>query len=91
MKNLFEAATAKETQERIARLCPTSERQWGKMNAAQAVAHCSVAMEWAVGDRVEPRMFFGADLWADREVAGVEGRETDGAECAYGEELGGEG
>ena len=38
MKNLFEAVTAKELKERIARLGLTSERQWGKMNAPQAMA-----------------------------------------------------
>jgi hypothetical protein len=62
MKNLFEAVTAKEVKERIARLGPNNERQWGKMSAAQAMAHCSVAMEWAVGDKVEPRMFLGRVL-----------------------------
>jgi hypothetical protein len=62
MKNLFEAATAKEIEERIGRLCPTSQRQWGKMTAPQAMAHCSAAMEWAVGDNVEPRMFLGRIL-----------------------------
>jgi hypothetical protein len=59
MKNLFEPATAKEIRERIGRLCPTSQRQWGKMTAPQAMAHCSLAMEWAVGDTVAPRMFVG--------------------------------
>jgi hypothetical protein len=62
MKNLFEAATAKEIKERIAKLEPKSERQWGKMTAPQAMAHCSVAMEWAVGDSVAPRMFVGRIL-----------------------------
>jgi hypothetical protein len=62
MKNLFEAATAREVKERIARLGPTSARQWGKMTAPQAMAHCSVAMEWAVGDKIEPRMFLGRIL-----------------------------
>jgi len=62
MKNLFEAGTAKEIRDRIARLCPTSQRQWGKMSAPQAMAHCSAAMEWAVGDSVAPRMFVGRIL-----------------------------
>ena len=62
MKNLYEAATVREVQERIARLGPGSERQWGKMNAAQAVVHCSRAMEWAVGDSFAPRMFLGRIL-----------------------------
>jgi len=59
MKNLFEAATAKEVKERIGRLGPNSARQWGKMTAPQAMAHCSAAMEWAVGDILPPRMFLG--------------------------------
>jgi hypothetical protein len=59
MKNLFDPATANEVRERIGRLCPTSQRQWGKMTASQAMAHCSAGMEWAVGDRMEPRMFMG--------------------------------
>ena len=62
MKNLYEAATVEEVKERITRLQPDSERQWGKMNAAQAVAHCSVAMEWAVGDSCPPRMLLGRIL-----------------------------
>jgi len=62
MKNLFDTATANEVKERIGRLGPSSVRQWGKMNAAQAMAHCATTMEWAVGDRVEPRMFIGRIL-----------------------------
>ncbi|HEX5425447.1 MAG TPA: DUF1569 domain-containing protein [Candidatus Acidoferrales bacterium] len=59
MKNLYETAAAQEIKDRIARLGPASQRQWGKMTAAQAVAHCSVAMEWAVGDARPSRMFIG--------------------------------
>ena len=59
MKNLFEAATAREVKERIASLGPNSQRQWGKMTAAQAMAHCSTTMEWAVGDSNPGRMFIG--------------------------------
>ena len=56
MRNLFDAAAAQEVKERVARLQPDSARQWGTMNPAQAVAHCAASMEWAVGDRVPPRM-----------------------------------
>jgi len=42
-KNLFEAAAVDEVKRRMAQLRPDSERLWGKMNAAQALAHCSVA------------------------------------------------
>jgi uncharacterized protein DUF1569 len=59
MKNLFEAARVEEVKERIARLGPDSERQWGKMNAAQALAHCSAAMGMAVGETRPPRIFIG--------------------------------
>jgi Protein of unknown function (DUF1569) len=62
MKSLFEAETASEIKTRVARLEPSSERQWGKMNAAQAMAHCATAMEWAVGDSFAPRMFVGRIL-----------------------------
>jgi hypothetical protein len=59
MKNLFEAGRVEEVKERMAQLRPDSERLWGKMNGAQALAHCSSAVEWAVGDRIPPRMFLG--------------------------------
>jgi hypothetical protein len=59
MKNLFEAARVTEVKDRISRLKPDSERQWGKMTAPQALAHCSAAMEMAVGDSIPPRMFAG--------------------------------
>jgi hypothetical protein len=59
MKNLFEAAKVEEVKERMAQLRPDSERLWGKMNPAQALAHCSGAIEFAVGDRIPPRMLLG--------------------------------
>jgi len=59
MKNLFEAARVEEVKERMARLRPDSERLWGKMNPAQALAHCSRGIELAVGDRIPPRLLLG--------------------------------
>ena len=59
MKNLFDTTTANQVKERIGRLGSTSVRQWGKMNAAQAMAHCAMTMEWAVADRNDPRMYNG--------------------------------
>jgi hypothetical protein len=59
MKDLFEPATVSEVKQRVAHLKPDSQRQWGTMNVAQAVAHCAASMEWAVGDSVPPRMFIG--------------------------------
>jgi hypothetical protein len=52
MKNLFDARVANEVKARLEHLEPQSERLWGTMTAAQMLAHCSVAMEWAVGDVV---------------------------------------
>jgi hypothetical protein len=51
MKSLFQPETLDEVQRRLAELRPESERQWGKMSAAQMLAHCSAAMEWATGER----------------------------------------
>lgn len=59
MKNLFDLARAEEVKQRIARLRPDSQRQWGKMNAAQAVEHCSRGLELALGDRRPPRILLG--------------------------------
>ena len=59
MKNFFEAAVVEEVKERMALLRPDSERQWGKMNPAQTLAHCSAAMEMAVGERTPPRILIG--------------------------------
>ena len=58
MKNLFEAASVEEVKQRVAQLRPDSERLWGTMNAAQAVAHCSAGLELAVGDRIAPKVAF---------------------------------
>ncbi len=59
MKNLFEAARVEEVKERMARLSPDSKRQWGRMNPAQALAHCTAGLELALGDRRPPRMLIG--------------------------------
>jgi hypothetical protein len=59
MKTLFESATVVEIMERLSVLRPESERVWGKMNAAQALAHCSAVMEMAVGDAYPPRLLVG--------------------------------
>jgi hypothetical protein len=64
MKNLFDPITLDEVQARLALLRPDSQRMWGKMNPAQAVAHCASTMEWAVGDKRPPRMVVGRMLGA---------------------------
>ena len=59
MKNLYQPATVQELKDRLARLRPDSPRLWGKMNPGQAIAHCSMGMELALGDRRPPRMLIG--------------------------------
>jgi len=59
MKNLFEPARVNEVKERIGRLRPDSDRQWGRMNAAQAVAHCTAGFELALGERLPSRLLMG--------------------------------
>ncbi len=65
MKNLFEPAAANEIRERLARLTPQSQRAWGKMSAAQMLAHCANSLDAAVGDVRPPRLLAGWLLgWA---------------------------
>lgn len=44
---------------RISRLQPDSERQWGKMNAGQALAHCTRGLMLASGEMSPPRTVVG--------------------------------
>jgi hypothetical protein len=55
MKSLFEAGCAEEFKARLAQLQPGSQRLWGTMTAAQAMAHCALSLEWAVGEKIPSR------------------------------------
>ena len=59
MKNLFEKESAEEILSRIDGLQPTVQRQWGKMDVAQMMAHCSGALDMASGKLLLPRLFIG--------------------------------
>lgn len=59
MKTLWQPESVQELKERISRLRPDSPRLWGKMTPAQAMAHCTIGMEMACGDRRPPRMLIG--------------------------------
>jgi hypothetical protein len=59
MKNLFDDAAAAEVRTRVARLTPSNARQWGRMNAAQAMAHCTIGLETTLGDHCPPRVLIG--------------------------------
>ncbi|HEY1678405.1 MAG TPA: DUF1569 domain-containing protein [Candidatus Sulfotelmatobacter sp.] len=62
MKNLFEPDAVDEVIARIDRLQPSSPRQWGKMNVAQMMAHCSATLDMASGKINPPRIFIGRIL-----------------------------
>jgi hypothetical protein len=59
MKSLFDRATAEELRQRMGQLRPESEHVWGRMNAAQMLAHCSVGMEVSLGDLVLKQILLG--------------------------------
>ena len=54
VRNLFEAAAVDELISRIDSLQPAAQRQWGKMDVAQMLAHCSAALDLASG-RLNPQ------------------------------------
>jgi len=59
VKNLFEPSSVMEIKQRIEKLGPNSERQWGVMTPAQMLAHCSGWFEQATGLNNPPRSFVG--------------------------------
>ncbi len=59
MKNLFEPDAMQEVVTRIQQLSPSSQRQWGKMDVAQMMAHCSAALEMASGKLIAKRTLLG--------------------------------
>jgi len=62
MNNLFQAAAVVEIVGRIDRLQPTSQRQWGKMDVAQMMAHCAATLDMASGRLNRPRVLIGRIL-----------------------------
>lgn len=59
MKNLFEQEAVEEVCARIDQLTPATQREWGKMDVAQMMAHCAAAMDMASGKINPPRMLMG--------------------------------
>lgn len=59
LKNLLDPVQAEEIKARLANLQPDSLRQWGKMNVAQMLAHCSLALQSPLGEVKLPRMRIG--------------------------------
>lgn len=50
MKNLLDQKTSKEIIERINKLKPDSQAQWGKMNVAQMLAHVQTPLMVLFGE-----------------------------------------
>ena len=59
MKTLYQPEVAEEVISRVDKLQPAAERQWGKMDVAQMMAHCSAGMDMASGRLNIPRVFIG--------------------------------
>jgi len=76
MKNLFDATVANQVKSRLGQLDPQSERRWGKMTAAQMLAHCSVSLQWAVGEAVPDKLSLPA-RWVGRLIKPMVFRNDD--------------
>ena len=65
MKNLFDKEVYTEITNRLNTLTPETQRQWGKMDVAQMLAHCKEAFKVPLSDKKMPRMFIGLLIgWA---------------------------
>lgn len=65
MQSLFDSNTYNGILERMNKLTSETEQQWGKMNAAQMLAHCKEAFKVPLSDKPIPRMLLGYLLgWA---------------------------
>lgn len=59
MISLYHASALSAILNRLEGLQPTAERQWGKMNVAQMLAHCNSTMKMANGTSNHKRLFIG--------------------------------
>ena len=57
VKNLFDPEVKKDIINRINKLTPETQRQWGKMDVAQMLAHCQMPMGVAIGRHKLKRNF----------------------------------
>jgi hypothetical protein len=62
MQNLFQPEAIAGVTSRIDKLQPTTQHQWGKMDVAQMMAHCSATLDVASGRVVLPRLLVGRIL-----------------------------
>lgn len=64
MQNIFNKADTVEILNRIDKLNPNSRPQWGNMDAAQMLAHCSAFQDIAMGNTFPPRGWLGVLIGA---------------------------
>lgn len=57
MKNLFDKAVYEEIAGRMNKLTAESQRQWGKMDVAQMLAHCKKAFKVPLSEKSPPKMY----------------------------------
>ncbi|MDN3686352.1 DUF1569 domain-containing protein [Cyclobacterium jeungdonense] len=63
LPNIFTKNVADQLIQRIDKLKPTSQPQWGKMNVAQMLAHCNVTYEMAYENKhAKPNFLMGLIL-----------------------------
>jgi hypothetical protein len=62
MKTILDPNTHEELIERLRRLAPESERQWGKMSPAQMMEHTARALDMALGKNPLKQIFLGKML-----------------------------
>jgi len=58
IKNLFDPVVKQDIVNRINKLTAHSQRQWGKMDVAQMLAHCQMPLGVATGDHKLKGSFF---------------------------------
>lgn len=59
VKSLLEAGAKEEILQRLDKLTPSSQAQWGKMNVAQMLAHCSHVLKLAVSSKPHKLTWIG--------------------------------
>ena len=59
MKNIFDPICMEETLQRIERLHTLSQPQWGEMDVAQMLGHCSAFQDIALGNSCPKRSLLG--------------------------------
>ena len=73
MKSIFDEETYQEVLDRLSKLTPDSERQWGKMTVAQMLWHCQLPIRIAIKNKKPVRkgnplirMLFKKSLYSDK-------------------------